>query len=95
MLPDLAPRIGTKVNRMPGVSVSVSDRCTGCGTCTDGVCFVSAIHMEDDHAAISEACRGCGRCADTCPHDAIEVHIADLDFVDNSIEKLATLVDVT
>jgi Pyruvate/2-oxoacid:ferredoxin oxidoreductase delta subunit len=95
MLPDIAPRIGTKINRMPGVSVSVSDRCTGCGTCTDGGCFVNAIHMADDHAVISEDCRGCGRCADECPHSAIEVHIADLDFVGNSIEKLTTLVDVT
>lgn len=95
MLPDIAPRIGTKINRMPGVSVSVSDRCTGCGTCTDEVCFVNAIHMEDDHAVISEGCRGCGRCADECPHNAIEVHVEDLDFVGNSIEKLTSLVDVT
>ena len=39
MIPQLDPAIGAKVTRMPGVSVTVTDRCAGCGTCAAGICF--------------------------------------------------------
>ena len=95
MLPDMAPAIGDKVTRMDGVSVTVSDRCEGCGTCTQGVCFVDTIRLLDGHAFIGDACRGCGRCVDVCPNDAIDLKIADSQFVARSIERIASLVDVT
>ena len=56
---------------MPGVTVTVTDGCVGCGICTEGVCFVDAIHMVDDHVVIGDACRGCGRCVDICPEDCV------------------------
>ena len=40
ILPDLNPEIGRKVTKMSGVNVKVTDRCIGCGTCTEDVCFI-------------------------------------------------------
>lgn len=95
MLPNMAPTISSKVARMPGVTVSVTDRCTGCSTCTETVCFVDAIHLVDGHAVIGDACRGCGRCVMICPQDAIEITIDNARFVENSIDRITTLVDVS
>ena len=95
VLPDLPPEISKNVTAMDGVSVTVTDRCVGCGTCADGVCFVDAIRMTDGRAVIGEGCLGCGRCVEVCPTQAIELSVADDAFVASSIERLAPLVDVT
>ena len=96
VLPVISTEIGNKLSRMPGVSVHVTDRCTGCGTCTRDVCFVDAIRLENDHAVIDQtACRGCGRCVDVCPNNAIEVVIEDDNFIERTIERLSDAVDVT
>jgi ferredoxin len=91
---DLDPQIGTKIKRMPGVEVTVTDKCTGCGTCVEH-CFVHAIHLHDDHAVIGEECRGCGRCADQCPNHAIEVSLTDPHFLEEMIARVESVVDVT
>ena len=95
ILPYVSSQIGSKVARMPGVTVRVTDRCIGCGTCTEEVCFVNAIHLVDDHAVIDDACRGCGRCVDVCPQQAIEISIEYNQFVDGSIARLSPLVDLS
>jgi ferredoxin len=95
VLPHIAPQIGVKISKMPGVAVTVNDRCTGCGICAEDVCFVDAIHLINDRAVIGDACRGCGRCADVCPQEAIELSIDDNQFVEKSIERLSALVDVS
>jgi ferredoxin len=95
MLPDIAPRIGAKVSRMPGVTVAVSDCCLGCGTCTAGVCFADAIRMDGGRAVIGEGCRGCGRCVGVCPNEAIELSIRDGRLVEASIARIAPLVDLS
>jgi len=94
VLPHVAPHIGAKVSRMPGVTVAVNGRCTGCGLCAQGVCFVDAIQMTDGRAAISQACRGCGRCLSACPRQAIEISIDYERLVENSIARLSRVVDV-
>jgi len=94
MLPDLNPAISRKVTRMLGVNVTVIDACVGCGTCAEGICFVDAINMVDDRAVISDQCRGCGRCVETCPETAIEMTIANLDYLEDSIERISAVVDV-
>ena len=93
MLPDLDPQISAKVKRMPGVEVTVTEKCTGCGTCAE-VCFVRAIRIEQGQAIISEDCRGCGRCADQCPEKAIRVIINDNLFLQKTIEQIESSVDV-
>jgi ferredoxin len=95
MSPLLASKIGKKVQKMPGITVKVSEDCIGCGTCTEGVCFVDAIHLIDNHAEISEECRGCGRCVEICPQNAIELHIENKDFIKRAIEQIDSLIDVT
>lgn len=94
-LPHIAPQIGAKIARMPGVTVTVTDGCVGCGICTEDICFVNAIHMVNDRAVIGDACRGCGRCVDVCPHEAIEMSIDDSQFVEKAINRLSPLVDVS
>ena len=94
VLPEITPRIGDKVSRLPGVSVQVSDLCQGCGTCTDGVCFVDAIRLVNNQAFIGEDCRGCGRCAEVCPNEAISLTICGNTYVDQTIERLSQRVNV-
>jgi len=95
MLPQLSPRISSKVTKMPGVNVKVTDRCLGCGTCTKGVCFVEAIRVVDGRATHSEECRGCGRCVSICPNKAIEISIEDSRFFERSVNRISSVVDVT
>jgi NAD-dependent dihydropyrimidine dehydrogenase PreA subunit len=94
VLPYLAPQIGARITRTPGVTVTVNGRCVGCGTCTEGTCFADALHLVDGRAAISDECRGCGRCVDVCPQGAIEISIDFDQFVEQSIACLSPLVDV-
>jgi Fe-S-cluster-containing hydrogenase component 2 len=79
---------------MPGVTVTVSDRCVGCGTCTLDVCFVNAIHLKEDRSYINETCRGCGRCVAECPEGAIEITFETNRFVQDAIARISPLVDV-
>jgi MinD superfamily P-loop ATPase len=95
MLPDLAPEIGAKTMGMPGVMVQVDEECVGCGTCTEGVCFVDAIRLEDGRAVIGDACRGCGRCVEICPQDAIKLSLEHAEAVDEAVRQLSTRVQVS
>lgn len=94
ILPDLNPEIGRKVTKMTGVHVEVTDDCVGCGTCTEGVCFVDAISLVDGRSVISNQCRGCGRCIEVCPESAIKMTIDNSRFVEDTIERVASVVDV-
>ena len=91
----MASRISARITRMPGVEVTVNGECVGCGTCTQNVCFVDAIHLANGRAAVSDACRGCGRCVSVCPENAIEITVDDGRFVEKSIERLSQSVDVS
>ncbi len=94
VLPRVSASIRAKVNRMPGVRVTVTDKCVGCGTCAQDVCFVNAISSIDERSVIGSACVGCGRCASACPEEAIRVTISDEAFVQSTIERMSSLVDV-
>ncbi len=94
MLPDMDKDTGMVVKKMPGVEIKVTDKCTGCGECTD-ICFVKAIKIKEGVAQISEECRGCGRCAEICPNNAIKVKINDNDFIEKTIKRINSSVDVT
>ena len=94
ILPDLKSEIGRKVTKMPGVDVRVTDACNGCGTCTEGVCFVNNITLVNGRAVIGDQCRGCGRCVEVCPESAIEMTIENMDFVQSSVDRVDSVVDV-
>jgi len=94
MLPVISGNISEKVNKLPGVNVKVTGTCTGCGICTDNVCFVNAISMNSGMAIISSDCRGCGRCAASCPVEAIQVDY-DASAVGRAIDNIESLVQVS
>jgi ferredoxin len=94
MLPVISGNISEKVYRLPGVNVKVTADCTGCGICTDNVCFINAISMDSDRAVISGQCRGCGRCASVCPMEAIRVEF-DAGAVGRAIGNIESLVQLT
>lgn len=95
VLPHVAPSISRGVTRMPGVEVSVTDRCIACGTCTQGVCFVDAIRVTEQRAIIGDTCRGCGQCVLACPNHAIEIAVDVASAVRTAIERLNPLVRLT
>lgn len=94
VIPHVTPRISERIQRMPGLTVSINGQCVGCGTCTEGVCFADAVHLKNGRAAIDGACRGCARCVDVCPHSAISLSIDDSQFVDRTIKRIESLVDL-
>jgi ferredoxin len=98
MLPVVNRNIAAKVTKMPGVTVAVGELCQGCGTCTQEVCFVEAIRLvkgpEDLRAEIGAECRGCGRCVEVCPNGAIEITIVEGAYVQETIERIAPLVEL-
>lgn len=95
ILPVVSSRVSSKVSKIPGIVIEVTDKCIGCGTCTKDICFVNAIQLKDDKAVISDACRGCGRCINVCPQSAIKLRVEDSEFLEVSLEKVRQLVDIS
>lgn len=95
ILPDLHQTISKKITRMPGVYIQVTDMCIGCGRCTQQVCFVNAIQLVGDKATISDDCRGCGKCIEVCPNGAIEITILEDAYIENVIQQISPLVDLS
>jgi ferredoxin len=93
--PILNPKIGKKVQRMPGIEVYVTDKCIGCGTCTKDICFVNAITIVNNRAQIGKECRACGRCVIICPQGAIKLDITDKEFIEKSIKQIDQIIDVS
>jgi len=91
----LVPKIGSKIKKMPGVVVYVTDKCVRCGTCLNDICFVNAIDIKDNKATISDQCRGCGRCVLVCPQNAIELLINEEKFIEKSIQELENIIDIS
>ena len=92
MLPNLSKAINTKVTRIPGLEIKVTERCTGCKECID-TCFVHAISMNNGKAKINNDCRGCGRCVEKCRFNAIEIDIPH-NSLDESIKNVSSSVDL-
>ena len=95
-IPNLPVKISKKMLKIPGVIVKITDKCIGCGSCSEGVCYVNAIKMIENKAVINDnLCRSCGRCVEICPNNAIEIIIEDPDFIEKTINRIRELVDVT
>ncbi len=94
MLPGMDKKTGSVVKKMPGIKIEVTEKCTGCNECKD-VCFVDSIEIKNGKAVIGDECRGCGRCADICPQNAIKVIVEDTDYIEKTIKRINSSVDVT
>ena len=95
LLPDITPDIGSKLTRMPGIELRVTRDCVGCGTCTEDICFVNAIRLQEGKAFIDDTCRGCGRCVDVCPNQAIELVVTHEQFLSHTLGRLTEAVDLS
>jgi heterodisulfide reductase subunit A-like polyferredoxin len=95
MLPNLKVSIGSRVTKLPGLSISVNDTCVGCGDCCDGICFVDAIKLEDGRATINKNCRGCGRCVTACKQNAHVLKIENKNYISSTIDSISKLVDIS
>ncbi|MGZ7069684.1 MAG: indolepyruvate ferredoxin oxidoreductase subunit alpha [Methanobacterium sp.] len=95
MTPHLPESLGKSFSKMVGVEISINeDLCIGCGSCTDQVCFLDAICIDDGKVKIDKiSCRVCGRCAEVCKQGAITVQMIE-DALERSIEKVEPLVDL-
>ncbi len=78
--------------RLEGVTVEVTERCTGCGRCVDR-CYIQAIEVKEGRAQISDYCRACGRCASACPSKAISIRVEDPDFLEKAYRRIGSYVD--
>jgi ferredoxin len=81
------------VKRMPGIEVKVTEKCTGCGLCVEN-CFVHTITIQNGRATIGTDCKGCGRCADRCPNNAIQITINDKQYIQKTIDRIESSVNV-
>ncbi|MEW5734744.1 MAG: 4Fe-4S binding protein [Thermodesulfobacteriota bacterium] len=93
-VPYVSESLAEKIHRAPGVTVTVSDDCAGCGACARNVCFCQAITISDGRAVISDECRGCGRCVSVCPSQAISVNVDFAVFEKQSLADLAGKVNL-
>jgi hypothetical protein len=96
MLPQLSGDIASALKRMPGVEVSVTGECEGCGACLKAGCLAGAVSIVGGRAVISDECRGCGRCAELCPNGAITVTVErGAEVVPSAVHRIEERVDVT
>ncbi|MCE7746305.1 MAG: 4Fe-4S ferredoxin [Candidatus Heimdallarchaeota archaeon] len=95
MLPDLNVKISRNFAKMPGLNVKINDKCIGCEDCTQDICFVNAIALHEGKAVINEdICRACGRCISICKQEAIQMIIQEPDFINETIRRISSAVDV-
>jgi len=87
MLPNLNQKINTHYQKMPGVTIEVTDACTGCGQCINA-CFLEGIKIVENKAVLGNNCRICGRCADICPNKAIKITINDTLYAKKTIQRI-------
>jgi len=88
MRPYLNNELSSTIQRMPGVNIQINDNCSGCGICTEGICFIDGISIKDGKAVIKDDCVVCGRCAEICPNDAIDISIKDNEFINKTIDRV-------
>jgi UDP-glucose 4-epimerase len=77
---------------LEGLSVQVTEKCTGCGTCVSR-CYTKAIQMKEGRAVHNEWCRVCGRCVSHCPEGAKKLRLDNPKVSDDVIRRIESFVD--
>ncbi|MFP4475584.1 MAG: DUF362 domain-containing protein [Desulfatibacillaceae bacterium] len=85
--------IDTLQHPVEGISIEITDDCTGCGTCVD-VCYLDALEIRDGKAHRKDICRVCGRCAARCPQKAVRIRLDNPDVVDDVVRRLLSIVEI-
>ncbi len=80
--------------QIEGLAIEVTDKCNGCGTCTE-YCVFGAITVEDGRAIHSDYCRGCGRCVTNCPEKAVKISLNNPNFKEEVVNRINSIVDVS
>jgi ferredoxin len=94
MAPELPEYLSKGFSPMVGVEIIFKQElCNGCGLCSNGLCFVDAITVEDKAKRNPVKCRACGRCAEICPNKAITLKLEE-GAMERSIKQVETLVDL-
>jgi ferredoxin len=88
MRPYLNNDLASTIKKMPGIEIQINDNCNGCGICSNNICFIDGIFIENDKAVIGNECVACGRCVESCPNNAIDLIIKDKDFINSTIERV-------
>lgn len=78
-------------SRLDGITVEVTDACTGCGMCVEQ-CFIKARSISSGKAVTNEHCRACGRCASICPQGAIRIKIDDPAYLEKTYARIRSTV---
>jgi Fe-S-cluster-containing hydrogenase component 2 len=83
------------IQRLPGLSVTISQDCTACGEC-HSTCPVNAIHFQDEISVIDcERCKGCGVCVVVCPEGAPQLYMDDtIDVVQRLFDRIRTRTEI-
>lgn len=89
------PDVRSRMHRLEGLSIEVSEECDGCGKCARQ-CFAGAIAVEGDRARIGADCKGCGLCVEACPRHAISISVADGGrMLEEAFRRIESYADVT
>ncbi len=80
--------------KLEGVTVEVTDDCKGCGACEEA-CVFDQIEIVEKKAVLGEECKGCGRCVTACKTNAMKITVDNPRYVEECIERISALVDVT
>jgi len=87
---------GEDPGSIEGMKIKVDyEKCIGCGECVEACPFDFRKVVDDKISVDTDKCIGCGRCIDVCKNGAISVDIDDPDYIENFIEKIESIVDVT
>ena len=81
---------------MVGLHVEVDKEIyVGCGECLE-ICAFKGMEMIDDKAEVNQNRRlGCGKCEMICPNGAISIYFDDISRVEEFINTLDSVVDVS
>jgi len=82
--------------RMPGLTLVVSDACTLCGVCVQA-CYGGerVIRMGEQRAEIGVRCLGCGKCLAACPEGAISIDVdPQVDIIQQLLDRISERVQI-
>ncbi|MCS5694714.1 4Fe-4S binding protein [Desulfofundulus thermocisternus] len=60
-------------DQMQAIAQITSEKCTGCGTCTEICPYDASYLVQGEVVIVEENCQGCGLCAQMCPEQAVTI----------------------